>query len=738
MRKARPLSVLLVVGGALLVGAAWRTLVGTSAALGDAPLAPVAPSAEAATLDGVAAARAPGTAREAVPGDAGAPSHTPALPTTALPVTARAPLAIRGVVVDARGAPVPGAAVSAEHDLWAGAERWSEAPQRVDTFVTTDTDHAGRFALPLPMATVATVRASHPGYVPTVARSVPPDADLRLVLTPEATLEGEVLDAHDRAPVPEAPVRVLHGPALDEATWVRADGLGRFRIGGLAAGVVGVTAAPESHVVSRWHEVELAAGSTTRVEVVVERGRVLTGVVRDAATLAVLPGARVSAWDFFGKTVTTDDVGRFRIDGVGPLPGSLTADAPGYGRAEVKFAAGSPGDEPLEVELALTRALRLEGRVVDARATPIPAAVVVANGRAFVDGVDRREWREAVTGDDGRFVIEGARRDVPLAVQVRAAGFGARRFAAPAPDLEGVVRLGDLALAPQATLGGRVLERLGGPVADAYVGVQDAGAAQGFDVTLRNVSTDRAGRFLFVGLEPGAIVVRVSAPDGRVVVREVILRGGEHMDDLVLELPGGEALRGRVIDGTSRLGLADASVSLTRGTGAAYERRSARCDEAGEFELVAVPAGEWVASASLERDEDPRTPVYGTLRRTGVVADGTYLELLLERLDTTLGGRVLDSRGEPVAQCYVARLVDGVPRQDSGVLTDSAGEFTVLVPSGKPVALAAYATTELRGDVNMTVLDHQMRRRVLLDAGPIASATATADTREVILRPAPE
>ena len=31
------------------------------------------------------------------------------------------------------------------------------------------------------------------------------------------TADRRALDAHDRAPVPEAPVRVLHGPALDEA-----------------------------------------------------------------------------------------------------------------------------------------------------------------------------------------------------------------------------------------------------------------------------------------------------------------------------------------------------------------------------------------------------------------------------------------------------------------------------------------------------------------------------------------
>jgi len=731
--------VVVVFGAVVLVATAWRSYDGSGEALRDAPLAPAAPGTGGASLVGAGSAVVTeatlGAMREALPG---APDAAPITGPTAS--TQDAHPAIRGVVVDERGEPLGGATVTAEHDVWTGFENWSFAVPRLDTFAATRTGEDGRFALLLPTPALATVRAVREERVPTIARGVPPEAELRLVLTPAATLEGDVVDAHDRTPVADALVRVMHGADGDELSVVRTNGVGRFRAEGLTAGTVVVIAAPATHVASRQLEVEVAPGSTERVEILVEAGRALTGIVRDAVSLDALEGARVSTWYFLGKTAVTDGQGRFRIDGVGLFAGTLSADAVGYSRAEISFDAGVPADEALELEVALSRAVRLEGRVVDMRSTPIRGAIAVATGRQTVDGIDRREWREAVAGVDGRFVIEGARADIPLAVQVRAPGFGARSFSAPGPDAAGVVALGDLALAPQAILAGQVVDHLGAPAPHAYVGLQRAGSlGAGFDVMRRAASSDRTGRFFFAGLDAGTVSVRVVAMDTRIVAQEVALREGEHVVDLVLALPGGETLRGRVIDGQSRLGLADALVELRRGSGTAYESRRARCDEAGEFELVAVSAGAWVVHATLQSDDDrAAASVYGSLRRTGVVADGTYLELPLSRLDATLRGRVIDARDAPAAQCFVARLVDGEPAQGSGTMTDAEGRFTLQVPSGAPVELAAYATATILGTDSITVLDYHMGRRVLLGAGPVARGTAAVDAREVTLHLAPE
>jgi hypothetical protein len=734
MRKTQLLRVLLVLGAAVLVATAWRSLGGSSEALRDASLAPAAASRGEATLSGVGS----GDVSEVPRGATRAPllAATDAAP-VAEPASAQdVPPAIRGLVVDEFGEPLADATVTAEHDVWSGFENWSFTTPRRDAFAATRTGEDGRFELQLPTPALATVRAVHEDRAPTITRGVPPEAELRLVLTLAATLEGDVLDAHDRTPVPDALVRIMHGEDGDELTTTRTNGTGRFRAEGLTAGTVAVIAAPDTHVGSRQLLVEVAPGATESVEVLVEAGRALTGIVRDAVTLDALAGARVSTWYFLGKTVVTDGQGRFRIDGVGLFAGTLSADAVGYSRAELSFGAGVPEDEALELEVALSRALRLAGRIVDTHSAPIPGAVAVATGRQNVDGIDRREWRDAVTGEDGRFVIEGARADISLDVQARAPGFGARSFAAPAPDAEGVVAFGDLVLTPQATIGGQVVDHLGVPVPHATVGLNRIGAVgTGFDVNWRSASCDRVGRFFFAGLDGGMVGVRASASDGRAAGREVTLRVGEQVRDVVIALPAGETLRGRVIDGTSDAGLADALVVLSRGDGTAYERRSARCDEAGEFELEAVSAGEWVVHASLESGDDrDAAPRYGALRRKGVVADGTYLELPLSRLDTTLRGRVLDTRAAPVPQCFVARLVDGEPAQDSGTLTDAEGRFTLQVPSGGPVELAAYTTATIRGHDNITVLDYHMGRRVLLADGPLARATAGVGDGDVTLR----
>jgi hypothetical protein len=267
----------------------------------------------------------------------------------------------------------------------------------------------------------------------------------------------------------------------------------------------------------------------------------------------------------------------------------------------------------------------------------------------------------------------------------------------------------------------------------------------GFDVMRRSASSDRMGRFFFAGLDEGEVTVRVAVSDSRVVEQEVSLTSGKHVTDVVLALPGGEALRGRVIDAASRAGIADALVVLTRPDGAMHGARRARCDEAGEFVVAGLAAGEWTVHAQpMSPEHRPpaaggaaETPVYGSLRRAGVVADGTYLELPLPRLDVELHGSVLDARGTPAAQHFVVRLVDGEPAHDPGTLTEADGRFTLRVPSGTPIELAAYATARIAANDPITVLDLQMGRRVLLADGPIARAAPDAVTREVTLRLAP-
>lgn len=671
-------------------------------------------------------------------------------------------LTVRGVVVDEAGAPLADVEVAAERDRWSAFPDWSLEPRRGARLTDARTDRDGRFELALESPELTTVRAQTTGRVAGLARGVAPGAELRIVLAPAATLAGYVLTAGERAPVRDALVRVHEGAEQAELVLAHTDAAGAFSVAGLTPGIVGVIVVPLAEVASRWREVELAAGRTTRIEVEVARGWTLAGRVRDARSGDFIGGARVSAWDLHWKNTETDDQGRFRIEGVATRPGTLVADAPGYGRKELAFDA-----ERDDLDVALTRALRLEGRIVDTIGAPIAGATAVATARQSSDGLDQREWRDATTDDGGRFVLDGVRADLPLFLQARAAGHGARVVAVATPSDEATtVALGDVVLAPQAILAGRVVTAEGAPVADAFVELlgeapvaapADAVSDAQREVQRRGATTDALGRFFFTELAAGRWRLTARAPGGGVAERELELRAAAPLTDLVVALPGGATVRGVVRDDVSGEGVADASVVLSvidptsaeSAPGLRIHDRSTTSDAAGAFEFTALPDIEWRARAYVPDDTrvgDPRPPdttsgqgvSYGAASAAPVVANGALVELRLPRLDNEVQGRAVDARGAAVPDLFVALAPKPGDSPHSGALSDADGRFLLRTQSSAAAQVQAWRTAPLVAGQELRVLDWRMGRRVLLEAGVVAQATVAQGAAEVtLLVPAP-
>jgi protocatechuate 3,4-dioxygenase beta subunit len=196
----------------------------------------------------------------------------------------------------------------------------------------------------------------------------------------------------------------------------------------------------------------------------VEIGLRVPGKVHGVARFkdgAMVPGCDIMAVtadnDWFGLA-KSDGAGVFRFDAAPPgeilvfvVPGNLIGRAPGI--------TLPPGEER-EVTVEVLRTPPTTGRVVDeATGAPIPGAVV----RTLSQNEGGCFERYVLTGDDGRFVLEGAHSG---GFFVHADGYGevAKSFPPQQPPESLVVEL-----APAMSFTGRVVDAKGKPVAGVRV-----------------------------------------------------------------------------------------------------------------------------------------------------------------------------------------------------------------------------------------------------------------------------
>ena len=83
-------------------------------------------------------------------------------------------------------------------------------------------------------------------------------------------------------------------------------------------------------------------------------------------------------WGLGALATYTDASGRFRIDGLPPVPLLLSASRPGYAGATSELRELAPHGERLDLELVLHAAGKIAGRLVDARGEPVSNVLVRA------------------------------------------------------------------------------------------------------------------------------------------------------------------------------------------------------------------------------------------------------------------------------------------------------------------------------------------------------------------------
>ena len=525
-----------------------------------------------------------------------------------------------------------------------------------------------------------------------------------IILGRVARLAG-VVRTPEGAPAAEATV-VLGGSGVWPARRVLTDTEGGYAFDGLPTGVYELRAHRESDLSPPVEGLWLRPGAGLDVDLRLEVGATLRGQVLAADSEDPIADAEVLVLEeallIEPRTTRTNGDGGFSVGRLRPVPHVVRVRAPGF----------VPVDRTLPPEgtvtLALRRAARVTGVVVDADRRPVVGAELAWVGeqdqnRSDVFTGEQRAFQSALfeaqqsgparaTGELG--VTMGAVPPVPLAsapaavegatLGVYTGTGGARSDDGGHFDLRGVPP-GTLQLlarhpahpvgwsAPFVAVGGEETEvRVVMPHGARVTGRVVDGA--GFPLPHTRVEmhveqetrpevalTDEQGHFEFHSAV--GVTTFTAFPLGRPAVRQTleVASTAAFGVELIAE-DGAHVAAVRVVD-PGGFGLADAHVELRSLRSDVVIRRSVRTDEDGTARLENLPAPPWL----VEVDHGRFAPL-----QTEVRAAPDEIRLALNPA-SALSGEVQDAwSGEPVAGASIRLEGDGAPRITT---TDVDGRF---------------------------------------------------------------
>ena len=460
-------------------------------------------------------------------------------------------------------------------------------------------DATGRYAIEgAEVGTEYLVKARMEGLpLSPASKPVTPRADMPAVTSDVTLLRGTTLSVSLRSPdgavVTDAKVTV--GTAMNAPELEAGNDEGCFVFEGLPSGRTALEVKAPGFL-GHIRPVDLVAGKTQAIEITLDSGVRIRGVVRSEAGDPVA-GLRVRApfktpnpvtgWNSFDSVEsTTDAEGRFDL---GPLrPGSykLAVQSTSWKlTAKAKVTAPSQ-DVLLEVsELGTARI-----RFLSPNGSPFVGSVFVWRDVADTPGTRTGEYLEP---QEGRLVLKGFSA-TPSRVTFQFDDFVTVERVITAPDGK-PQDLGEIRLDPGVTVRGRIVLPSGEAAAGARVRLGE-----------RREITDQEGRFELAHVSKGPLVLSAKAEG---LPRTFFtLEAASGSKDHKLELVEGTLVRIRIVDADGGAPVPHARVAIDIQVGKDWrDWGSGRADEQGAFEgrlppgqIRFKPAGEADAEAILE------------------------------------------------------------------------------------------------------------------------------------------
>ncbi|HWN44317.1 MAG TPA: carboxypeptidase regulatory-like domain-containing protein [Thermoanaerobaculia bacterium] len=380
---------------------------------------------------------------------------------------------------------------------------------------------------------------------------------------------------------------------------------------------------------------------------------VLSGQVVDESSRKPIPGALVWASADPGAFVRTDAEGRFQVTAPGRRRFDLEVLAPGYLLKRVLITRPQLVSRKTGT-LALARAGKLRGKVVDPQGRPLAAATVLAisqnalGQRAFspADPVTDR----TVTDPQGRFELRRVRPEQSYEIRVsRAGAFPVAERATvgePPRDLT-------LVVFPARTARGKVQDPAGKPIAGAEAIVRPAlrpGSSDNGVDDGTGTQSDAQGVFSLPELPAAEVELTVSRKGyAPALLPALRIPAGTSPADLgVVTLRPGATLTGRVVDHRGQavpggeIFLLDKPASPNEMERALKDRKPGATVEAdGRFSIEDLAQGSPVHVAV-------RSPGFLIAQVRSVRPPTEKPVVIRLEPEAALAGRVVDEAGAPV------------------------------------------------------------------------------------------
>ena len=561
---------------------------------------------------------------------------------------------VTGRVIGPEGRPVTGALVRIGRD-GASTTTGKDGLFRFD-------DVSGRGAAPFTTSSTLNVHAA--GFEAVAAAARFSGSPLTVRLKPATTRLAGVLRDGAGKPATDAVVRVV----ADAVTrWVVTDAAGRFEIPGIPAKQGRLQALGRDG-----SSLEIAAPAGTAVSTfTLGRAAAIEGRITQIDNGKLVAGVKVAA-RANGSTVLgrTGVDGRYRLAGLPQGAYRVTFDEKRFvlvDRREVGVTAG----ETKTLDIALTPAVTLLGRVSDEKGQPVSGArgTLAPGSETRMGMVFRAMSRDGESGSAFVSGLDGTFRATRLSPGTN------QKLTITHPDFERRVVAGldlipgapkplsiDVVLSPGFVLAGVVKDKEGKPVEGAEVALSQSvtmtGGRGGNMVSFNSVQsarprgeTDFEGRFGFKGLSAGDYDVTVSKSGYTRSVSNGV-KAGEGTAPLEVVLSPGASIAGRLVQPN---GLPVTGYSITaRAASAASGSTMILGPRANNFTQVDPDGGFLLEGLTPGTAYDLSIFGAGEFRgdpkKKGVVAPAADVEIEVANRGR-IAGRVLDAAsGAPVSE----------------------------------------------------------------------------------------